>query len=223
MTGLKRFALLMIVGAMLALGGVWLARTAAAQELILTVSIPRVAVGEEQGVSLEAGDMRATGLGGWTIDVMYDADLLDATFCEAGGFSVCNPDFADGTVRLAGASTEPFPGEGTLGLANIVFKCLAPGEAELTIVPRILVDQTLADPQPINATVESGSFTCEVEAAPTPTAHAPAPIPTALPYTGAGGKPETGDVVRWLIAAFAGVGLAGIVSFGVLRLRAGRS
>ena len=220
MTGLRRFVLLTIVGALLALGVAgWLARSATAQELGFIVGAPRATVGDEMSVDLEAGDMAATGLGAWTIDITYDPDLLDATFCEGGSLSVCNLDFADGTVRLAGASTEAFPPEGTLGLANMLFECLAPGEAELTIVPQILVDQTLGDPQPIDATVESGSFTCEEEEV----TLAPTPTVAVLAPTGTGGQPETGDIVRWLIAAFAGVGLACIVSFGVLRLRAGRS
>lgn len=220
MTGLRRFVLLMIVGALLALGVAgWLARTANAQELKVTISVPRLAVGEENGMDLEAGGMSASGLGAWTIDVMFDPDLIAPTLCETGALSVCNPDFADGTVRIAGASTEAFPPEGNLLLATMFFECLAPGEAELTIVPQILVDQTLGDPQPIDATVESGTFVCEeVAATPTPTVAV-----TDLGGTGTGGQPETRDVVRWLIAAFAGVGLAGIVSFGVLRLRAGRS
>ena len=220
MTGLRRFVLLMIVGALLALGVAgWLTRSAAAQELTVTISVPRLAVGEENGMDLEAGGMSASGLGAWTIDVMFDPDLIAPTLCETGALSVCNPDFEDGTLRIAGASTEAFPPEGNLLLATMFFECLAPGEAELTLVPQILVDQTLGDPQAIDATVESGSFTCEEEEVTL------APTPTALPIVGAGtgGQPETRDVVRWLIAAFAGVGLAGIVSFGVLRLRAGRS
>ena len=219
MTGLRRFVLLLIVGALLALGALWLARTANAQELKVTISVPRLAVGEENGMDLEAGGMSASGLGAWTIDVMFDPDLIAPTLCETGALSVCNPDFADGTVRIAGATTEAFPPEGNLLLATMFFECLAPGEAELTVVPQILVDQTLGDPQAIDATVESGSFTCEEEEV----TLAPTPTVAVLAPTGTGGQPETGDIVRWLIAAFAGLGLACIVSFGVLRLRAGRS
>ena len=219
MTGLRRFVLLMIVGALLALGVAgWLTRSAAAQELGFIVGSDHAVVGEEVSVDLEARDMPAPGLGAWTIDVMYDEDFLEAVSCtDQTSLTVCNPDFADGTIRVAGASIEAL--EGNIGLANMVFKCVGAGEGDLIIVAQILVDETLGDPQPIDAATESGSITCtaaEAEVAPTPTVAGLAP-------TGTGGQPETGDIVRWLIAAFAGVGLAGIVSFGVLRLRAGRS
>lgn len=222
----RRFILVALFGALLALGGLWLARSVSAQELILTVSIPRIAVGEEMSVDIEARDMRATGLGAWTLDIMYDPDLLNATFCATGvGFSVCNPDFADGTVRLNGASTEAFPEEGALSLATILFKCLAPGEAQLTVVPRILVDQTLAEPQPIGATVQSGSFTCELAAAATPTSIAPTSIaatPTAFPHTGAGGQPGSDDLLHALVALMSGAGIAAMITFALLLLRARR-
>lgn len=217
----RRFILLALFGALLALEGLWLSRSVSAQELGLIIGAPRATVGEEMSVDIEARDMRATGLGAWTLDIMYDPDLLDATFCATGvGFSACNPDFANGTVRLNGASIESFPEEGALALATMLFKCLAPGEAQLTVVPRILVDQTLAEPQPIDATVQSGSFTCEVAAAATPTSINA--TPTALPHTGAGGQPGSDDLLHALIALMSGVGIAAMITFALLLLRARR-
>jgi hypothetical protein len=217
----RRFVLLALSGALATLGGLWLVRAVSAQELILTVSEPRVLVGQEQGVSLEAGGMSERGLGAWTIDLMYNPDLLEPTSCNVGSLIVCNPDYAEGTIRIAGASTETFLQEGNFSIAHgIFFKCLAPGEAELTLVPRILVDQTLGDPQPIDAAVRNASFVCEAAAAATPTSIAA--TPTAFPHVGAGGHPGSDDLLHALIALMSGIGIAAMITFALLVLRARR-
>jgi hypothetical protein len=213
---IRRFLMLGLLGALATLAAVaWLSRAASAQELVLTVSVPRVPVGEEQGVSIEVGGLGERGLGAWTLDLTYDPELLEPTSCNVGGLMVCNLDYAENTIRIAGASIETFPPEGNFSIASgIFFDCLEPGDAELKLIPRIFVDQTLGDPQPIDVPEQRASFVC---------AEAAEPEPTGLPFVGAGtGSPDADELLRWLVAGFAGTGVAAMIAFALLRTRARR-
>ena len=58
--------------------------------------------GESDSVTVQA-NVGDPGLGAWTLDVHYDSSVIDATGCTAEQGGVCNPNFANGTVRITGA------------------------------------------------------------------------------------------------------------------------
>jgi hypothetical protein len=177
--------------------------------------------GDQVTVSVTADISSDPGLGAWTVDVIVDnPDQVSIVDCEAGdGNSVCNAQYADDTVRFAGASADGLTGAVFIGA--ITLECAnSEGSSDLLLDTTGFADATLGDPQEIPVIHNPGTVTCEEEgAAPTRRPRATA-TPRALPPTGTGG--DTSDAMGQLIAALAGVGLASIGGYGLLRFRARR-
>jgi hypothetical protein len=124
------------------------------------------AVGETGEVLLSVLNFEAPGLGAWTVDVLYDANLLTLSDCVAGQeSSVCNPGFASDMLRIVGATAVGLEGDTEIG--RLTFQCDAVGESALALSVTTLADGTLGDPQLVAAHVEDGSITCN-ESSPTP-------------------------------------------------------
>jgi hypothetical protein len=202
--GLLGAATVVAVGVVFVASQVWAAAGTA------SVGSETVAPGEQGSVSVEALGVEAPGLGAWTIDIVYDPDVVTAVGCSTTqASSVCNADFAADTVRLTGATATGL--EGDTGLGSITFECGdEEGSSPLQVSLFTFADATLGGPVDIDATTVDGVFACEEEPEP------------ALPVTGTGGG-SSGGSLSWYIAALAAAGVAGVVGFGALRLRARRS
>lgn len=136
---------------------------------VVSVGSASLAVGEGGSVDLEVTGFPAPGLGAWTIDIAYDPAVITVVDCPAFAGSVCNPEYDDTTVRVAGAAA--FGHEGDTVLASVEFTCAAAGSSPLAIAIDVLADATVGDPQPVVAAIEDGEITCaEEEEAPPPTA-----------------------------------------------------
>jgi hypothetical protein len=148
-------------------------------------------VGEQGTIEIKASGIVAPGLGGWTIDIVYDPAVVSVTGCDPAPNSLyCNEAYGADTVRIVGLS-----GTGLIGnsvLASITFQCDAQGDSALIINSDTLVfrDGTASDPQDIVATLGTGGILCEPTLG-TPTATPVTPTATATPVEGA--KP-IGDV-----------------------------
>lgn len=115
-------------------------------------------VGDGSSVSVQALDIGPPGLGAWTIDVLYDPQVLSVTSCSALHGGVCNATFRDDTVLIAGTSASGMTGD--VGLGSVGFRCIGPGTSSLLVVVEVLADATPDAPQNINAGVENGSAVC---------------------------------------------------------------
>ena len=179
-----------VVGVLLA-AGLMLSQVSAQDE---AVSIGRATVGAEgqASVTLEALNIGAPGLGAWTIDVLYDPEVVTPLECSPHPSSFCNPSFAADTVRVIGASGNGLAGDTTL--ATITFRCESEGVSALTLSVRVLADATPGDLQDISANTEHGNVAC-IAASVAPTATPPAPAPTeAPPLARANCEPSYPDV-----------------------------
>ncbi len=119
-------------------------------------------VGQDAVVALQALDIASPGLGGWTVDVTYDAGVLSPVTCLGQNGSVCNPNFGPDTVRVTGASAGGLVGD--TNLAQLRFHCDSGGTSALTVVLQLFVDATPGTPQPIAATIINGSVICRPDA-----------------------------------------------------------
>ena len=185
------------------LGGLLLAGTAHAQEDGVDVGSETAAVGEEGSVDVGAHDISAPGLGAWTLDISYDNSVISAVGCTAEEGGVCNPNFANDTVRISGASAGGLEGDTELG--TIDFECGDDGgTSDLTLSLFTFADATVGGPADIDATVSSGTFTCV----------------SGGPATGTGFTPD-GSGNGWLLAVLAYLGVAAL-AVGALRWRTQR-
>ncbi len=182
------------------------------------ISDGEAAPGGSASVELTA-NVGDPGLGAWTLDISYDVDVASVGDCEPEEGGVCNPAFADGVVRITGASANGLDGDTLLG--TITFDCAdAEGVSDLTIAVSVFSDATIGAPAEIDETVSNGTLTC---AEPEPTVVV-AGSPTKFPDVGTGYTPSDSDgSLGWVIAGLAGAGLAAIAGFGALRLRTRRS
>jgi hypothetical protein len=208
--GLAGFA----AGALLLAGGLLVVSQVAAASGTLTVTDGTAAPGEQATVELIA-DVEAPGLGAWTVDISYDPDVLAVVSCEPEQGGVCNPEFADDAVRITGASASGIEGEESLGA--ITFECTGADEAssDIETAVEVFADATIGDPQDIDVSQHHGHVACE-EAEPTAAAATATPLP-GPPTTGMGGSSTTD--FSWLIASLAGLGVAALAGYGVLRVR----
>ena len=125
----------------------------------LTISDGTAAVGQTADVDLQAVAVGAPGLGAYTVDISFDADIVSASSCQSGeGLAFCNADFDPGVARAVGAIAEG--SEGDVRLGTITFTCNAAGTSDLTISVETLADATIGDPTDINHTEEHGTITC---------------------------------------------------------------
>ena len=211
----RRLSLIGIAAVGVALvAGLLLSAQVSAQAPTISIGSAEAEPGDEATVDVVANV--PDGLGAWTIDISFDTDVVSAVDCEEESGSVCNPDFADGTVRVTGASASGLDEESVL--ASITFACEDEGESDLTMSLEVLADATIGDPQDISgdASVEDGSITCaEAVVAPAATATI---APRVIAPTGSGGG-DDGSSFGWLIAVLAGAGVAGMAGFAALRAR----
>ena len=177
-----------------------------------TVSIGSLSlgIGQEGTVSLRALDVGEPGLGAWTIDVVYEPEVVSATDCDAEHGGICNEAYRNNTVRVNGIDVYGLTGD--VALATLDFSCKAAGETELSVVLTVLADSTLGGPQPIDAVALDGSVTCAAEPEPTarPTAGPkPSPTPTEQKLPGdVNCDDEVGSVDAALVLQY-DAGLAG--------------
>src|SRR3990172_968472 len=161
---------------------------AAAQGPSAAVGDASAAPGETVTVELGASDIATPGLAAWSIDISYDPAVVEILSCNPvadTGSQVCNPDFTDDSMRLAGASANGLEGDSTL--AELTVKCIAAGTSDIEIGLVTFADATLGAPAPIDAEVDNGEITCAAEAA-------------GLPDAGQGAGRESGTDAFWLIA-----------------------
>lgn len=148
-----------VVALVLGLG----ATQVAAQEEAIRIGSTTAAPGEASSVDLDALGMVAPGLGAWSIDIQFDPAIITASTCGPQNGSVCNPAFAENTVRVVGANASGLVGDSLL--AAITFQCASEGTSALTVIIQNLADATPGDLQPIDAAAQNGSFTCGQQAA----------------------------------------------------------
>ncbi|MEX2158164.1 MAG: cohesin domain-containing protein [Dehalococcoidia bacterium] len=194
------------------------ARDAAAEGEVVAAGSAIVDLDGGGAVNVVVQGVDAPGLGAWSINVTYDDEVVAAVGCDPQNGSVCNPAFSPDTVRISGANANGIEGDVTLG--TISFRCVAEGTSPLSVAINILADSTIGSPQDIEAATQNGGITCQDAVNPTATPTPPAatgtqaPIATSTPSAGsfpiAGGGPGFGktDPMTWIIAAFAGAGLA---------------
>lgn len=206
MNGIRvlRLSLLGVAAVAALLGALFLAGAASAQGGdAVGVSSGSAGAGDEGDVTVAATDIGEPGLGAWTLDITYDNSLISAVDCvpEQGG--VCNPNFADDTVRITGASAGGLEGDSTLG--TITFECGNDGgTSDLDLSTFTFADATIGGPLPIDdVTVSDGTFTCSAVA--------------GVPDAGTGFTPDSNSM-GWLLAVLAYFGLAGL-AVGALRWR----
>ena len=146
-----------------------------------TVSIGSLSesVGQQGAVDLQALHIAAPGLGAWTIDITYDPQVLSVVDCAGQAGSLCNPAYAEDTVRIAGFSI--FGATGDVTLASITFACESEGSSQLNLTIETLIDATVGGSLPIDASIDNGLAICSASApSPTPT-NEPEPSPTPSP------------------------------------------
>ncbi|MBI4570482.1 MAG: hypothetical protein HY723_00910 [Chloroflexi bacterium] len=173
---------------------------AAAQGPTAAVGDAAAAPGETVTVELGASDIVAPGLAAWSIDISYDPSVVEVLSCDPvadTGSQVCNPDFTDDSMRLAGASANGL--EGDSALAELTFKCIAAGTSAIEVDLVTFADATLGAPAPIDAEVDNGEITCAGAA--------------GLPDSGQGADRESGASLFWLVATLSIAGLA-LLGFG---------
>lgn len=180
-----------VVAAAIVMGLV--AMQVSAQDEMISIGSATAAPEEQGSVALEALDIGAPGLGAWTVDITYDSDVVSVADCVSHAAGVCNPAYADETIRATGAVATGLEGDTTL--ATITFECgESEGSSTLDLAVQVLADATAGDPQDIDAAEITGSFTCTAATATataTPTATgvtAPTATATVVP------PPPTGDL-----------------------------
>lgn len=220
MNGLRipRLGLVAVVAVAIAAGaGLLASPRVSAQSETIAISSATAAPGAQASVNLEALNIGAPGLGAWTIDITYDPAVLSAASCTPAQGGVCNTAYGANTVRVSGASAMGVAGNNLL--ASITFDCDVEGSSSVTPIIDLLVDATIGDPQPLEATAQGGSITCTQAVPTSTTAPADTPAATATPGgglpiagTGGGGMDGGGGAPYWLIAALTGAGVAWLLA-----------
>jgi Cohesin domain len=190
-------------------GAVLLVGTAFAATGGIDISDGSAQVGDSGEVTLSSTDVSDPGLGAWTIDIVYDTSVISAVDCTPEQGGVCNPNYADDTVRITGASATGLNGSTQLG--TVEFECGdAAGDSDLTISIFTFADATLGDPTTIeDPDISDGVFSCTEEA--------PAPTPAGVPSAGtgfAGGSTS----YAWMVALLAIIG-TGALGVTAVRMR----
>ena len=102
--------------AIAALGvGLFTATPVQAEAPTIAVSSLEMSLEEDGKVVLYGDFFGAPGLGAWTIDVYYNADLVNLVECGAEQGGICNPEFAGNAARIAGSTAAGLEGEFVLG------------------------------------------------------------------------------------------------------------
>ncbi len=191
---LKRFAFIALLAAVAVAGGALLPALAGAAQGTVRIDSAQAGAGQKADITLSARDVGTPGIGAWTIDVSYDPATVSVVECEAEHGGICNEAFAEDVVRVAGISLAGLMGD--TDLAGISFRCEQAGVSLLGVSIDVLSDASLGEPQPIDASVLTGTLTCSEEPPPpTPTPVAPtptvvAPTPTDAPAEPPASEPE---------------------------------
>lgn len=146
--------------------GVMAVQQASADGTLVTVGNATVQIDGSGDVDVAINSLDEPGLGAWSIDITYDPAVVAATDCMPQQGSVCNPAFANDTVRVSGANASGITDD--VVLASIEFRCVEIGSSDLVLDLNILADSTIGDPQPIDGKTRDGSIEC-TDALPTPT------------------------------------------------------
>lgn len=215
---MKRFASTALILAIVAVLLTW--SQAAAQEDSVGIGSATINVNSSGTVELAAENIGEPGLAAWSIDVVYDPDVVSAVDCLPNDSGVCNPNFAANTVRVTGASASG--SEGDTSLASLTFRCLTEGTSPLTVNVNEFADGTLGRPQAIDVTVVHGSINCVTVVQPTatpeeddvveePTPQQPTPAPQIIVSAGTG--PGDLGIETWslVIAGLIGAGIAWLI------------
>jgi hypothetical protein len=118
-----------------------------------------VAAGGTATVQITSSAVSDPGLGAWEFDLVYDPAIVAVAECDSdAGQTVCNPEFADDTIRFAGATGAGLTGD--IFLATIDFTCEAPGTSPVDLTVTLMADATIGAPRLMNPTVSSGQITC---------------------------------------------------------------
>lgn len=154
-----------LIGALVAVSG------ASAQQPSVTISSTGTSVGLQRDVVLRALDIPSPGIGAWTVDIFYDPQVVHAASCAPQQNAICNPAYGEHSVRITGTSLTGLAGDTTLG--SIIFACDEAGAGALTLSLSVFADATIGGPQPIDAALQDGTFTCLAAGEPTPTPETP--------------------------------------------------
>lgn len=141
--------------------GLFSTSTASADGPGIGVSSTEINLENEGKVNLWGDNFADPGLGAWTVDIYYNADLVSVVECGAEHGGICNPEFKGNAARVTGSAAEGLTGE--FGLGSLTFSCKAEGKSNLEIEVKVLADGTIGDPQPVDAKITNGSITCAKE------------------------------------------------------------
>ena len=151
-------ALGLVVLALAGWAGLAFAQTAGLQAGSVTMP-----VGQQSAVTVQTLDLLEPGLGAWTIDVRYDESAVSVVGCDSAS-GLCNPTYAEETVRFVGAVARGLLGKVVLGTLTVA--CVEEGTSALTVEASVFSDATSytdGGPQPIELTIMDGTVTCSGE------------------------------------------------------------
>ncbi len=126
-------------------------------------------VGGMAKVDVSIEDVGPPGVGAWTVDLHFDAEILTAVDCTSQqGGGICNEAYGPGTARVVGTNIHGLEGDASLAIAAL--SCKKAGESALTLTISVFVDATPGDPTDIETKVANGMAICAEQASkPTPT------------------------------------------------------
>lgn len=180
----SNFAALLLAVVALAAGLFFHAQVSAGAPAVSFGSLSE-SVGQQGTVDLQALNIAAPGLGAWTVDITYDPLVVSVVDCAGQSGSLCNPAYAEDTVRVAGFSIFGAIGDSTL--ASITFVCASEGSSQLNLTIATFIDATVGGSLPIDASIDNGLAICsalEPSPEPSPTSEpepSPEPSPTSEP------------------------------------------
>ena len=153
----SNFAALLLAAVALAAGLFFHAQVSAGAPTVSIGSLSK-SVGQQGTVDVRALNIAAPGLGAWTIDITYDPQVLSVVDCAGGIGGLCNPAYAEDTVRVAGFSIFGAIGDSTL--ASITFACESEGSSQLNLTLETFIDASLGGSLSIDASIDNGLAIC---------------------------------------------------------------
>ena len=154
--GLGFMAGVLVLGA-----GVLASLQVSAADAAITVGSASAAPRAQASVVVNAVNMPSSpdyGLGAWSLDISYDPSVVSVADVNDDGtvdqhdcvaaYGVCNPNFGEATIRIAGANAGGL--EGNTSLGTLTFQCgESEGTSPLSVSIHELADATPGDPQHI--------------------------------------------------------------------------
>jgi hypothetical protein len=220
LAALAASALVALVG-LLALTG---SAHAAANSVHIDPATATVAPNGTVSVNVVA-EAPTTKLGGWQINVTYDADVLSTSVGEDCGLgdsspSTCNATTA-GTIQFNGFSGSGLSGTKTLATLAFTAKGTAGQSSDITVAVVSFTEST-AEAGETHPTTANGKITIAAPATATATTAATAtPSPTVAVFANTGGSPSDGGSSSALPLVLAALGLVtvGGAAWAVARTR----